>query len=148
MTTKRMTVLPQPIFSPRPAPVLLDKAQSAAETLKIFTKRPPMALNSPIPVPAVTPDPVIPDTPDLPDVLSLTRLMQGGRWRTEAMRAYGRPVLYWFTRGAGRATIGGTTRGFAPHTAFLVPPGIMHGFDLIGQVSGSVVFLPKSMAAA
>ena len=62
------------------------------------------------------------------------------------MRSYSRPVLLWFTRGSGRITINGTTRGYGPHNAVFLPPGTMHGFDMLGQVLGFAVFLPADPA--
>lgn len=79
-------------------------------------------------------------------VQPLQRLAQGGRWRTEAMRSYSAPVLYWFTRGQGRFTMQGVTRGYGPHNAILLPPGTMHGFDMMGQVYGAAVFFPRDPA--
>ena len=78
-------------------------------------------------------------------VLSLQRMASGGRWRTEAMRSYDRPVLLWFTRGQGSVTIAGTTRGYGPHNAILIPAGTMHGFTMMGSVYGTAVHFPKSM---
>ena len=66
-------------------------------------------------------------------VLSLQRMAQGERWRTEAMRSYGRPVLLWFTRGQGSVTISGTTRGYGPHHAIVRPAGTMHGLAMMGS---------------
>lgn len=80
-------------------------------------------------------------------VLSLMRLSQGGRWRTEAQRSYVRPMLLWFTRGQGRVTIAGTTRGYGPHNAIFIPGGTMHGFDMLGQVLGTAVFFPEDLAS-
>ena len=77
------------------------------------------------------------------EVIGLARLAHGGRWRVEAMRSYSRPVLLWFTRGSGRITVGGTTRGYGVHNAIFLPPGTMHGFDMLGQVLGFAVFLPQ-----
>ena len=74
-------------------------------------------------------------------VVSLQRMAQGGRWRTEAMRSYARPLLLWFTRGQGRITVAGVTRGYGAHNAVFLPAGTMHGFDMLGQVFGSAVFL-------
>ena len=62
-------------------------------------------------------------------VLPLGRLAKGGRWRTEAMRSYGAPVLLWFTRGQGRITINGRTNGYTAHNAVFIPAGTMHGFE-------------------
>ncbi len=70
----------------------------------------------------------------------IARLAQGGRWRVEAMRAYGEPLLLWFTRGQGRITVGGITRGYGAHNAILIPAGMMHGFDVGPQTSGTALF--------
>lgn len=78
--------------------------------------------------------------------MGLARLAHGGRWRVEAMRSYSRPVLLWFTRGSGRITVNGATRGYGPHNAIFLPPGTMHGFDMLGQVLGFAVFLPSDPA--
>ena len=77
------------------------------------------------------------------DILSVARLSQGGRWRTEAMRSYERPVLLWITRGQGRMTIAGRTCGYGPHNMVFLPPRTMHGFSTMGPVLGSLVFLPS-----
>ncbi|MEM7778636.1 MAG: AraC family transcriptional regulator [Pseudomonadota bacterium] len=76
------------------------------------------------------------------DILSVGRMVQGGRWRTEAMRSYDRPVLIWFTRGQGRLTIAGRSSGYGPHNLVFLPKQTMHGFTTMGPVLGSVVFLP------
>ena len=79
------------------------------------------------------------------DVVSLPRLSQGAKWRTEAMRSYSRPVLIWFTKGQGRIAISGIKRGYGSHNAIFLPAGTMHGFDILGQVLGSVVFFPNDL---
>lgn len=76
-------------------------------------------------------------------VLPLARLGAGGRWRTEAMRSYGAPVLLWFTRGQGRITINGVTSGYGPHNCVYLPAGTMHGFETNAQVSGTIIVFPK-----
>jgi AraC-like DNA-binding protein len=38
--------------------------------------------------------------------------------------------------------ISGITRGYGPHNAVFIPAGTMHGFDMLGQVFGSIVFFP------
>ena len=80
------------------------------------------------------------------EVVPLPRFSQGGRWRTEAMRAYRRPVLIWFTKGQGRITISGVKRGYGPHNAVFLPAGTMHGFDMLGQVFGTLMFFPDKAA--
>jgi AraC-like DNA-binding protein len=76
-------------------------------------------------------------------VTSITRMAQGGRWRTEAMRSYDRPVLIWFTRGQGRITIAGRSGGYGAHSAVFLPAGTMHGFTVNPAVLGSVVRLSE-----
>ena len=86
------------------------------------------------------------DTDEFPvDVVSVARMAQGGRWRTEAMRSYDRPVLAWFTRGQGRLTVAGRSTGYGPHNLVFLPAQTMHGFTTTGPVLGSVVFLPKDV---
>lgn len=84
----------------------------------------------------------IPETPKPANLrlVAIPRLAQGGRWRVEAMRSYSEPVLYWFTRGQGRITVAGVTRGYGAHNAVFVPAGVMHGFELGHQVHGTAVF--------
>ena len=76
------------------------------------------------------------------EVSSVAQMVRGGRWRTEAMRSYERPVLVWFTRGQGRLTIAGRSSGYGPHNLVFLPKQTMHGFSTMGPVLGSVVFLP------
>ena len=83
---------------------------------------------------------------ELPEITSITRLARGGRWRTEAMRSYDRPLLLWVTRGQGRLTISGQSGGYGPHNAIFLPPGTMHGFSVAGPVLGHVVWLPRDAA--
>ena len=108
-------------------------------TLQRFTLLPqPQAAEADI-------DHVLPTGSDeLPvDVVSVARMAQGGRWRTEAMRSYDRPVLAWFTRGQGRLTVAGRSTGYGPHNLVFLPAKTMHGFTTTGPVLGSVVFLPS-----
>lgn len=79
-------------------------------------------------------------------VESMMRLSSGGRWRTEAQRSHVRPVLLWFTRGQGRVTVAGATRGYGAHNAVFIPGGTMHGFTMLGQVLGTAVFFPETLA--
>lgn len=76
-------------------------------------------------------------------MVPIPRLANGGRWRVEAMRAYSEPVLLWFTRGQGRITVGGITRGYGAHNAIYIPAGMMHGFDLGAQSSGTAIFFGR-----
>lgn len=78
-------------------------------------------------------------------LIPLARMAKGGRWRTEAMRSYGAPVLYWFTRGQGRITIKGVTAGYGPHNAVYLPAGAMHGFEMNTQVHGMILVFPAGI---
>jgi AraC-like DNA-binding protein len=73
-------------------------------------------------------------------IVPIPRLAAGGRWRVEAMRALSEPVLLWFTRGQGRITIGGITRGYGAHNAIYIPAGMMHCFDVGSQTFGTALF--------
>ncbi|MFD0978578.1 helix-turn-helix domain-containing protein [Tropicimonas aquimaris] len=77
-------------------------------------------------------------------LVPVQRLAQGGRWRTEAMRSYRMPLLLWFTRGQGRITVAGLTRGYGAHNAVFVPGATMHGFDVSGKVFGTAIFFNEN----
>ncbi|MFC7703736.1 helix-turn-helix domain-containing protein [Plastorhodobacter daqingensis] len=86
---------------------------------------------------------LIPDSPARPRVVPIARLAAGGRWRIEAMRSYAEPLLLWFTRGQGRITVSGVTRGFGAHNAIFLPAGTMHGFDMTAQTYGTALFFGR-----
>jgi AraC family transcriptional activator of pobA len=79
-------------------------------------------------------------------MIAIPRLAAGGRWRVEAMRTLSEPCLLWFTRGQGRITVAGVTRGYTPHNVIFIPAGVMHGFEVGPQVFGSAVFFGKDTA--
>ncbi|KCV83550.1 AraC family transcriptional regulator [Actibacterium atlanticum] len=74
-------------------------------------------------------------------VIPLHALFKGSRWRVEAMRSYSVDQLIWFTRGQGRLTVGGLTRGYGAHNAVYIPAGTMHSFELTANVFGTAVFM-------
>lgn len=82
---------------------------------------------------------------DLPLVrlVPIPKLAQGGKWRVEAMRSYSTALLLWFTRGQGRITAAGVTRGYGPHNLICIPPGTMHSFEINQHVHGTAMFVPK-----
>ncbi len=69
----------------------------------------------------------------------INRLAQDGRWRVEAMRSYSSDQLIWFTRGQGRITVSGVTRGYGTHNAVFVPAGAMHSFEMTSHVFGMIL---------
>ncbi len=76
-------------------------------------------------------------------LVAIPRLAAGGRWRVEAMRSISEPMLLWFTKGQGRITIAGVTRGYTAHNAIFIPAGVMHGFEVGPQVFGTAVFFGR-----
>lgn len=76
-------------------------------------------------------------------LVAIPRLAAGGKWRVEAMRAYSEPCLLWFTKGQGRITMAGLTRGYTAHNAIFIPAGTMHGFEAGPQVFGTAVFFGR-----
>jgi AraC family transcriptional activator of pobA len=76
-------------------------------------------------------------------LVAIPRLAAGGRWRVEAMRSLSEPCLWWFTKGQGRITISGVTRGYTAHNAIFIPAGVMHGFEAGPQVFGSAMFFGR-----
>lgn len=76
-------------------------------------------------------------------LMAIPRLAAGGRWRVEAMRTLSEPCFLWFTKGQGRITIAGMTRGYTAHNAIYIPAGVMHGFEVGPQVFGTAVFFGR-----
>lgn len=76
-------------------------------------------------------------------LVAIPRLAAGGRWRVEAMRTLSEPCFLWFTKGQGRITVAGVTRGYTAHNAIYVPAGVMHGFEVGPQVFGTAVFFGR-----
>jgi AraC family transcriptional regulator, transcriptional activator of pobA len=76
-------------------------------------------------------------------LVAIPRLASGGRWRVEAMRSLSEPCLLWFTKGQGRITISGVTRGYTAHNAVFIPAGVMHGFEASPSVFGTAVFFGR-----
>lgn len=84
----------------------------------------------------------IPDSSQM-RLVAIPRLAAGGRWRVEAMRTLSEPCFLWFTKGQGRITIAGMTRGYTAHNAIYIPAGVMHGFEVGQQVFGTAVFFGR-----
>lgn len=76
-------------------------------------------------------------------LVQLQRVAQQGKWRFETMRSHQRDILLWFTRGQGRITVGGVTRGFGPHNAIFIPAGVMYCHDISATMSGVVAYIPR-----
>jgi AraC family transcriptional regulator, transcriptional activator of pobA len=76
-------------------------------------------------------------------LVAIPRLASAGRWRVEAMRSLSEPCLLWFTKGQGRITIAGATRGYTQHNVVFIPAGVMHGFEVGPQVFGTALFFGR-----
>jgi AraC-like DNA-binding protein len=81
-------------------------------------------------------------------LVAIPRLAAGGRWRVEAMRSISEPMFLWFTKGQGRITIAGVTRGYTAFNAIFIPAGVMHGFEVGQQVFGSAIFFGRKPTVA
>jgi AraC-like DNA-binding protein len=123
-------------FSDQPAHPPAEAATADQPKAKTGAGRPGRA---PGPAPAI-PEP---QAATSVRVVPLARLAAGGRWRIEAMRSISEPLLLWFTRGQGRITVGGVTRGYGVHNAVFIPAGVMHGYDSGAQTYGSAVFFGR-----
>lgn len=77
-------------------------------------------------------------------IIPLPRLAANGRWRVEAMRSLSEPCILNFTKGMGRITVAGVTRGYAAGTVVYIPAGCMHGFEVGPQVLGTALFLGRA----
>ncbi|KEP70062.1 AraC family transcriptional regulator [Thioclava dalianensis] len=117
--------------------------------MKLFSTPPLSQFQTPSPrkaqAMATAPQTTEPQLPNLtkPRVTAFNRLAKAGRWRVEAMRALSEPCLLWFTRGQGRVTLGGVTRGYGPNNLIFIPPGVMHSYELGSQPQGQVVFFGR-----
>lgn len=83
-----------------------------------------------------------------PRIVAIPRLVAGGLWRVEAMRTLSEPCLLWFTKGQGRITLRGITRGYTAHNAIFIPAGLMHAFEAGPSVFGTAVFFGRGNATA
>lgn len=93
----------------------------------------------------MAPRDTLPEAPPLRvQVDSLQALAQSGRWEMEAIRSLSSHVLLWITRGQGRWTIEGATRGYGPQTAIFVPAGRLFEVEIGPRVQGLALFLPRS----
>jgi AraC family transcriptional regulator, transcriptional activator of pobA len=80
-------------------------------------------------------------------IVPLPRLAANGRWRVEAMRSLSEPCLLNVTKGMGRITVAGVTRGYSAGTIVFIPAGVMHGFEVGPQVLGTALFFGSDKIA-
>ncbi|SFI27173.1 AraC family transcriptional regulator [Jannaschia pohangensis] len=77
----------------------------------------------------------------------VTPLKRHGRWRRALPHVELLPVVIWITRGQGRVTVLGRTRGFGPATAIVVPPKTPFSIDPGAMTEGSLIRLPDMFEA-
>ncbi len=75
-------------------------------------------------------------------VATLQSLMKKGLWRLTSPHSSPRARLYWITKGAGRFTACGVTKGFGQHTAVFLPARTMCSFELSPHVFGTRIDFP------
>lgn len=75
-------------------------------------------------------------------VASLGKLRMQEAWRLELLHSQPRHRLYWITRGQGRVTIHGITRGYGPNTAIFLPANTQAALELPAQLQGLELTLP------
>ena len=78
-------------------------------------------------------------------VASLQSVATRSGWNVEAARSLTSHLFLWITRGQGRSTIDGVTRGYGPNTFIHVPAGVLHGIDVGSRVQGYAIFVPREM---
>lgn len=79
-------------------------------------------------------------------ITSLSHSVTAGKWRTEAMRSHETPRLMVVTKGHGRITISGLTRGFGPNNLIYIPAHTMYGYEAGASVFGQILTIPEAMA--
>lgn len=78
-------------------------------------------------------------------VTTIAHLSQGAAWRMELQHSYETDMLFWITRGQGRAVLQGVRRGIGTHNLIWVPAGTCLSMDLGKQGSGLAVELPAGL---
>ena len=92
---------------------------------------------------------MIPATEHRNDTLTIRSIAKNphaGKWRTEAMRSHSTPRLIFFSKGQGRITVAGLTRGYGPNNLIFIPAHTMYGYDVGQTVFGQILTIPSAMA--
>lgn len=75
-------------------------------------------------------------------VSTIATLSRGAAWRMELQHSYDADMLFWITRGQGRAVLQGVMRGIGTHNLIWVPAGVILSLDLGKQPLGLAVQIP------
>ncbi len=82
-----------------------------------------------------------------PSLKSISHNPKVGRWQTEAMRSHSAARLLIITKGHGRITISGLTRGFGPNNLIFIPARTMYGYEAGSSVFGQMLTIPDAMSS-
>jgi AraC-like DNA-binding protein len=61
------------------------------------------------------------------------------------MRSHASPRLIHITKGQGRITVAGLTRGYGPNNLIFIPARVMYGFEVGPTVAGQILTIPAAM---
>lgn len=78
-------------------------------------------------------------------LLTLSALSRGEKWRTEAMHSHRNHLLLWITRGQGRLTGEGMKMGYTAQNAIFIPSRAMYSIEISNAVYGTALFINPSM---
>ncbi len=77
----------------------------------------------------------------------LSDLTQGDAWRIALPHTRDRHLLFWLTRGEGRALLGGARVGLAQDVVCIIPAGAISMIETSARANGRGVLLPASFSA-
>lgn len=83
----------------------------------------------------------------VPSLKNISYNPKVGKWRTEAMRSHGSGRLLIVSKGHGRITVSGLTKGFGPNNLIYIPPRTMYGYEAGSTVFGQMLTIPTAMNA-
>jgi len=77
--------------------------------------------------------------------ISVAACLRATPWALQPHATQDTHHFVWINKGAGRVHVNGTTRGFAPNSAFFLPAGTVFGFDLTPACFGWIIAVPTSI---
>ncbi len=78
-------------------------------------------------------------------LVSIARVFAEDGWRVDNQRGLPSHVFLWFTKGQGRMTIDGLTRGYGPNTLIYVPAFKVHACKITRGSMGYALFVPAAL---
>lgn len=80
-------------------------------------------------------------------IATLGHTPHAGRWRNEALRTHATPRLLIFSKGQGRMSLAGKTRGLGPNNLVFLPAGTLYGVETGATGFAQIITIPGAMAA-